>query len=63
MDQQSNWVVGDSPAGIHAANPFEPHAIMLKVVTDHCRSTLVEFLEVTLRKIAKLRTSRPFAFS
>ena len=35
---------------------------MLKVVTDHRRSTLVEFLQVTMPKIAKQWTSRPFAF-
>ena len=35
---------------------------MLKVVTDHRRSTLVEFLQVTSLKIAKQWTSRPFVF-
>ena len=63
MDQRSNWAVGDSPVGNPAATPSEPHAHMLKVVTDHRRSTLVEFLQVTLPKIAKQWTSRPFAFS
>ena len=63
MDHRSNWVVGDSPACFLAATPSEPHANMLKVVRDHRRSTLVEFLQVTLPKIAKQRTSRPFAFS
>ena len=63
MDQRLNWAIGDSPAGIPAATPFEQHANMLKVVTDHRRSTLVEFLQVTLPKIAKQWTSRPFALS
>ena len=57
VDQRSNWALGDSPAGIPAATPSEPHAQMLKVVTDHRRSTLVEFLQVTLPKIAKQWTT------
>ena len=40
VEQRSNWAVGDSLAGIAATTPYEPHANMLKVVTDHCRSTL-----------------------
>ena len=63
VDQRSNWAVGDSCAGILTTTPFRPHANMMKVVTDHRRSTLVEFLQVTLPKIAKQWTSRSFAFS
>ena len=63
VDQRSNWAVGDSLADIPATTTSEPHANMLKVVTDHRWSTLVEFLQVTLPKIAKQWTSRPFAIS
>ena len=63
VDQRSNRAVGVSPAGFPATTPSEPHANMLKVVTDHRRSTLVELLQLTLPKIAKQWTSRPFAFS
>ena len=57
-----NLAVGDCLA-ILVATPSEPRANMLKVVTNHCWSTLVEFLQVTLPKIAKPWGSRSFAFS
>ena len=62
MDRRSNWALGDSPTGIFAATSSEPQENMLKVVTNHRRSTLLQFLQVTLPKIAKQWTSRPFAF-
>ena len=46
-----------------ATTPSEPHANMLKVVTNYRRSTLVGVLQVMLPKIAKQWTGSLFAFS